>query len=211
MQEIVELVWEQTEENDTTYPSDVLTDYINRALDDLTPVAKMLNCVSGISLDITDGKAVISILGNPSLSAAHEFLNVYFTPAGGAEERLRRLPVGDTVSRGWVLTAQEIQLRNLGADSGTARVEYYRKLSHVAKPEDTPELPDQYHNLLVLYSCARVQEREAATELKRDFANEYVAAKQLFALQRIWDMEPQHRNIIRQARVLGLLGVKSGR
>jgi hypothetical protein len=204
------LVRQQTKESAATYPDTTLIGYINSGLDDLTPVAKMLSQKVGIALTISGGAASIDISSDPDLSTAHEFVNVFLTPTGGAEAPLRRLPDSDTVSQGWLLTASAIVLQNLTATGGTARVDYYRKLAHVSATTDTPALPDQYHNLLVLYCCARIQEREMVLAVKQDFLADYLAAKQAFAVQRIWDMEPQNRPIVRQAYILGLLGVRQG-
>jgi len=208
VQQIIDRIRRQTEESSVAYADAVLIDYINDALDDLTPVAKMLQSKSGIALTISSGNATIIITSDANLVKQHEVVNVYLTPTGGVEERLRRLPVGDLVSRGWWLFADRIELRNLGVTTGTARVEFYRKLAHVSAAADVPELPDQYHNLLVLYGCAKIQEREVAATLKRDFAAEYLAGRQLFALQRTWEMEPQNRPFIQQARLFSLLGVE---
>jgi hypothetical protein len=205
VQEIIDLIWSQTEENGTTYPKEVLMGYINLALDDLTIDAKMLDNAPDIPVTVTNAKAVLRIFDTPVLATVHEMVDVFFKPDGGKEERLRKLPSGDIVSRGWVFTSSELQLRNLGLLSGTgsAHLVYYRKFKRVTAPEDVPELPEQYHNMLVLKGCALVQEREASTDLKRDFLYEYTLAKQAFSLQRMWEMEPQHRNLIRQVRAIG--------
>lgn len=209
--EIATLVRQQTEQSTTTYNDSTILGYINRALDDLTPVAKMLMSKSGITLTITGGNASISISGDADLVTAHEFVDVYFTPSGGVEEWLRRLRYSDLTSRGWKRDTTAIKLQNLGAASGTARVDYYKRLANLTAIENTPELPQEYHFLLVLFCCARIQEREGSFAFKRDFTQEYLVGKQNFAAHQIWEMEPHMRPLIQQARVIGLLGTSSKR
>lgn len=205
VQEIIDRVLFMAEECGAEHTPATVLGYINDGLDDLAPAAKMLDSLT-IALNIVNGKATIIIQDGVPLDVAHEFLNVYFTPTGGERQLLRRLPMADWVSCGWKLTANVLTLQKLPSDSGTADVEFYGKMAHVSDLDDVPPLPEQYHNLLVLYCCAKIQEREPLLETRRDFISEYAYNKQLFAIQRTWDMEPQHRWLIRQDKAFGFAG-----
>lgn len=201
--DIINQAREQTEENASTYPDPLVLSYYNAAMADLTPVAKMLASQENISLAIQANNAVASLP-----IAAHEIVAVYLLPTGGTETFLRQISSHDPVSRGWVQLANQLRVRNssLIPSGSTIRVDFYRRLVLADVPSDTPDLPVQYRNLPVLYCCAKIQERASILPLKSDFLAEYFLAKQQFALQRIWDMEPHNREAIVQLRSGGLLG-----
>lgn len=201
--DIINQAREQTEENAATYPDPVVLNYYNAAIADLTPVAKMLTSQENVALVIQINNATAQLP-----MTAHEIVAVYFLPVGGVEVLLRQIPPHNPVSRGWVQLANQLRIRN-GAPippGSTIRVDFYRRLLQAASLTDTPDLPPQYRNLLVLYCCAKIQERAAMLPIKNDFLAEYLLAKQQFALQRIWDMEPHNQTAIAQLRNTGLLG-----
>jgi hypothetical protein len=202
VQEIINLAQSHVQE---AYETPVWISYINAALDDLTPVAKLLKSKDNISVTPTNGKAVIDLASDPDLKQIHEVVAVYYTPTGGNIEQLARLPFTDNTSKGWKRSHDTIILQNIG-DGGTVRVDYYKKLSHVSSTADVPELPEQYHNLLVLYVCAKSQQREEELNDKNDFYSEYLLGKQAFALDRIWEIEPWNRKFIRRARIAAMVG-----
>lgn len=180
--------------------------YINAALDDLTPVAKVLASKDNITVTVTNGKGVIPLIGDADLSKAHEILYVYAN-----NEMLRRLPASDNVSKGWKEYATEIVLQGLTGTEVTCRVDYYKKLQHVSSLSDDLEvvsgLPSQYHQLVVLYCAAKSQQKEEELNDKNDFYSEYMLGKRQMALDRIWEMEPHNRKFIRKARIAASIGV----
>lgn len=200
--EIIAAAQLQAEE---VYDDPTWISYINMALDDLTPVAKVLKKKENISVTLTDGKGTINILSDQDLSQAHEFLNVFAN-----NEMLRRLPVTDNVSKGWKLLTGEILLQGLSGTSATCRVDYYQRLKHVSSLSDDVEtisgLPSQYHHLIVLYCAARSQQKEEELNDKTDFYNEYILGKRQLAIDRIWEMEPHLRKFIKRARIAALIG-----
>lgn len=202
--EIIALAQQQAEE---VYDDPTWISYINACLDDLTPVAKVLKSRDGLTVNLTNGSGVIDILADTELKKAHEILYVY---AGG--NMLRRLPVTDNVSQGYKVYADKIILQGLNGTSTTCRIDYYQKLQHVSSLADDLEtvsgLPSQYHNLIVLYCCAKSQQKEEELNDKVDFYNEYMLGKQQMAIERMWQMEPQNRKFIRRARIAALLGAK---
>ncbi len=83
---------------------------------------------------------------------------------------------------------------------GTVDVYYYERLPHVRIDDDIP-LPEEYCNLVYLYIAAKSQESEEEIEDERNFWSLYKEGKQQFALDRIWEMEPENRQFIRQMRL----------
>lgn len=195
--EIIALAEEQCDES---YTKAEWIKLFNQCQDDLTPIAKMLYTVENIAVTVASKAASIVIASNATLANAHEIKNVYYLPTvtGAAETQLRRLLVTDRKSKGWKLDPENIKLQGLGAETaGTMAADYYKKLAHcvyVASPESytptTPEIPEEYHNLYVLYLCAKSQQREEEPEDMATFLAEYNQAKANFALDRIKQMEP---------------------
>lgn len=206
--ELINLARTQTQE---AYDDSTWIGYVNLALDDLTPVAKVLWVKAGVPVVWSGSNGTVTIVANADLANGYEFLSVWHEGSSGARQ-LRRLPTFDDVSEGWKLTATQILLQNIsGAQaSDTIRVEYYRKLAHVVSTSDDIEtvsgLPSEYHNLVLLYCIAKARQREEELDTKTDAYNEYLLGKQLMALERIWMMEPHHRREIRQSRLYALLG-----
>lgn len=202
--EIIAAAQLQAEE---VYDDPTWISYINMALDDLTPVAKVLKKKDGIGVTLTGGQGTINIATDQDLSQAHEFLNVFANT-----EMLRRLPVTDNVSKGWKLLAGEILLQGLSGTSAACRVDYYQRLKHVSSLGDDLEtvsgLPAQYHPLVVLYCAAKSQQKEEELNDKNDFFSEYMLGKRQLAIDRIYEMEPHNRKFIRKARIAQLIGAQ---
>lgn len=206
--ELINLARTQTQE---AYDDSTWIGYVNLALDDLTPVAKILWVKAGVPVVWSGSNGTVTIVADADLANGYEFLSVWHEGSSGARQ-LRRLPTFDDVSEGWKLTSTQILLQNVSGvqASDTIRVEYYRKLAHVGSASDDIEtvsgLPSEYHNLVLLYCIAKARQREEELDTKTDAYNEYLLGKQLMALERIWMMEPQHRKEIRQSRLYALLG-----
>ena len=183
---------------DESYDKADWIDLYNLCQDDLTRPAKMITTKPGISVTVTATKTSITIASDADLVTAHEILNLYYTPAAGAKVKLKRIAFDDSYSKGWKMDSTKIYLQGLGTEAtGTVDVDYYKKLAHcvyVASPESytptTPEIPEEYHNLYVLYLCAKSQQREEEPEDMATFMAEYNKAKDEFELDRVKQMEP---------------------
>ncbi len=193
--DIIALAEIQTNES---YDDPTWVKFINAALDDLTPVAKILKSKSGITMTLTDGNGSVTIAGETDLAKAQEILQVYFTPTAGTKRQLRKLSTHDTYSEGWSVDSTTLYAQNAGDTSGAISVNYYEKLQHVSATSDTPDLPEQYHNLLVSYVCAKSQQAEEELNDKNDFYAEYLSGKMAMAADRLRMMEPHKRKLIRQ-------------
>jgi len=197
---------------DEVYDDPTWISYINIALDDLTPVIKLLKKKEAINVTITSGKGTLNVMTDADLKKSHEFLHVY---DGTAFDMLRRLPLKDNISKGWKLVAGEILFQALTPDGAhSIRVDYYKRLEKVSALSDDVEtvsgLPAHYHNLLVLYCAAKSQQKEEELNDKNDFYSEYLLNKRTLALDRIWEMEPQYRKYIKKARIATFIGAQAG-
>lgn len=224
--DVIELAQIQSEE---IYDDPTWMKFINSALDDLTPVAKIMSTWElAAPAVVTAGKVEVDFSSpdNQTLVGAHEVLSLYFkvtSPAMPANDymQLRRLPMNDYHSQGWKMvtnkiTVQQLVKHPLDATVNIAEVQLmvdlYEKLNHVTTViQDIYvqcKLPSQYHNLLVLFACAKSQQKEEELSDKNDFYIEYLTGKRNLAMDRTWEMEPQNRKLIRRLRVLGQLGVQ---
>ena len=211
VQDVIELAQIQSDE---VYEVDTWVHYINLALDDLTPVAKMLVVKENIALTLVNGTATLP-LNESDLVSHHEILDVFVKDNSSPYMQLRRLPSGNTFSRGWKQEASALILQNLGElASASAKVDFYRKLNH-ARPDmaglvSEIDIPEQYIPLVVAYVCAKSQQKEEELNDKNDFYAEYLRGRNNMAMDRIWDMEPQNRRLLRKARVLSQVGFSAG-
>lgn len=223
--QLIRIAHLQTEER---YDNDLWKIYINACLDDLTPAAKMLKTSVVPNVPVVNGMATIALSGvtaNAELAKMHECLYVHLTPteeiiAGtptpitvARPHQVSRLSMADRMSFGWQLTSDEISTINIPQSRNgntisraTITISYYKKLNHVLSVADVPELPEQYHNLIVLYLCAKSQQKEEEINDKQDFYGEYLLGKANMARDRIWETEPQNRKFIRKARIATITG-----
>jgi len=207
VQDVIELAQIQSDE---MYEVDTWVHYINLALDDLTPVAKILVTKEDISLTPVNGNVSFS-LPESDLEDYHEILDVFVKDGANPYMQLRRLPSSNTFSRGWRQEAESLILQNLGeSDTVAMKVNYYRKLRH-ATPDAAGlsaeiDIPEQYTPLVVAYVCAKSQQKEEELDDKNDFFAEYLRGRNNMAMDRIWEMEPHNRRFLRKARVLSQVG-----
>ena len=195
---------------DESYETSDWIDFINAGLDDMTPVIKLLKSKSGVVVTLSSGNGSVTISSDADLAKAHEFINVFFTPTAGVQEQLKLLPYKDNYSKGWKLTSATIDYQNCGSSSGTSKIDYYQKLQHVSLLTDdlatVAGLPEQYHELVVLFCVARSQAKEEELSDKQDVYSEYLGKKNNMSIDRIWAMEPQNRKFLRKARIAALIG-----
>lgn len=116
--------------------------YINAALDDLTPVAKVLESFTVPNLTIdSNGDLTVSLTDTtryPELATAHEILSVFQTLSGGSLEQLRPIKLSDNYSKGWKLYANQVIIQQAGTADTKAKVrfDFYKKLQNVTLAAD---------------------------------------------------------------------------
>jgi len=211
--EVITLAELQTEED---YADATWITYINEALDDLTPIAKIPYTATVTTIAIASGAGTITLSSSADLLTAHELINLYFTPTtpAGSITLMPRLAFSDLLNPGWKLNNTTITLQGLGTTTtvGTATINYYKKLVHVTSTVNDLKtvalLPEQYHPLIVHYCIAKSQQKEEELGDKKDADTAYLQGKQQMAIERMWEMEPHNRALIRQARVSMMVGGK---
>ena len=185
---------------DESYSSSEWVDLINTCFDDLSPAAKNLVNVTGKTVIVSGGKASITMSSDSDLTETQEVRAVYYTPENGSKTRLRKLSPSDMYSKGWKLEADKVILQGVGSEeSGEIDFDIYKNIPHIVydSEEETfiPESPpaplrSQYHPLIVSWLCMKSQQREEESEVIQDFNSEYMIGKQVFAEDRLKEMEP---------------------
>lgn len=200
---------------DESYSDAEWVTLINTCFDDLSYSAKNLVNVTGKSVIVSGGKSSITMSSDSDLKEAQEIREVFYTPTNGSKTRLRKLAQGDVYSKGWKIEADKLLLQGLGTEAtGTMDLALYKNITHIiydsVAKTFTPASPPQpirphHHPLIVTWLCMKSQQREEEAEDKQDFYTEYMIGKQVFAEERMKEMEPgQHylayRNEITQSR-----------
>lgn len=187
---VLEIIAQAEHISQETYSNSLWVIKLNMALQDLTPVAQMKEVISNKTLTVSANSAELTIANDTDLAKVFEFLQVFYTPSGGTEVELKKIPLDDFVSKGWKKTATKILFQGLGSEnSGTARFIVHNRLTPIVysagPPESftpsTPDLPIHAHYLLGLYMAAQAKKLEEETDSYAANWAEYNEGKRLFA------------------------------
>jgi len=218
---VEEMIFQAQTRTEEIYEAEKWVGFLNAALADLTPVAKLLHRVVIEDQEPDeDDNIIIPIEDYEELKNAHEIITVYYksTDPVRKEKKQKRVSIGDEYSRGWKQTMNELRLQGVkDSDMGDVILYVYKKIPFIEYVDDNgsmhsdtanavPELPEQYHELIVMYMCSISQQKEEELEDKEDFYSEYLLGKRQMATERIWEMEPHNRKYIKEARVFAAMG-----
>lgn len=173
-----------------TYSEDAWVSLFNMGLEDLTPAAEMRELLTGKTVAVSNGEGFLVIANDPELAKVYEFKEVYYTPAGGPQVQLDKIPLNDFLSKGWKKTATKILFQGLDDESsGTVKFIINNRLTPVAAAIGTPDLPVHGHYLLALYMAAQAKKLEEELENYAAHWGEYENAKKVFAIAQVKAVE----------------------
>jgi len=152
---------EIVKDNDDSISNAELTGWINRALDDLSLVARYMRTVT---VSLVNGQYTL-----PS-----DFMEIVSTSCN-----LSRLPVTDFESEGYKIIGNVLQVQNSNATGFT--MVYIASLPHLVGDLDIPVLPVPYHDLLVLYPLFKAKFVDELTDMYYIAKREYTERKADFA------------------------------
>lgn len=140
-----------------------ITGWVNRALDDLSLVARYkkkvdINLVNGVS-DYTLPSDVLDII------AVGDLVGV---------------PFNDFVSRGYKIIGDTLTLQPVPSEDGVITLVYTAPLPHLANDDDVPNIPLNFHHLLVLYAVAKAKYADEEESMQTNMMNEYESRKSDF-------------------------------
>jgi len=142
-----EIIKQVTRDVDNSPENGDIVAWINRALADLTPIAKkekmlLLDATNQIPIDCFEIK--------------HIFVNDRF---------LNKLDIEDNNGIGYKVWGNAITLQNI---TGPIQLYYYRTLAKVFYNTDIPEIEEPYHDLLVYYAIGHLQFKDEDYEDRAD-------------------------------------------
>lgn len=180
-----QLIDEVNKDLDDSLDSGDITAWLNRALDDLTPITRK---EAKYSTDISS-----------HVILPEDLFEIAFILADGSE--FRNVPIRNNSNSGYKVWGNELTLQN-APESGILEVFYYKRLAHLEDSSDIPEIDPAYHDLLVLYATALSQYAEEEPERQMDAMNRYFNRKREYEayIQR-------NSNVIHQVRLVD--GVRS--
>lgn len=153
-----------------TYSNSDITDWVNRCLDDLSPLAKM------------EEKKVTDIQDSNVYELPDDLHEIRFVLVGGKE--FNQIPLTDTRRQGYKVWAGELTTQMgplIQPLTGQVELYYYRKLNHLANTSDIPEIEEPFHDLLILYTIGQMQFEDEDYEDRPDYMTRYQQRKAEYA------------------------------
>jgi len=145
-----------------------IVDWANRALDDLTSIAKK---EAKVSFEITPDNAYMLP------ENYHDFAYVVV-----GQELYDCLPQDNFTSRGFKVWGGTLSLQQ-GPSTGTIDLYYYRKLARLSTADTNavPEIDEPFHDLLILYALGQIQFAEEDYDDRPDSMTRYQQRKAEYA------------------------------
>jgi hypothetical protein len=153
-----EIIRQVNRDIDDDYEASDITDWVNRCLDDLSPIAK---------------KQAAAVIESP-YTLPSDLYELRFVAQNN--EFLDPLSFEDMDSDGYKKWGDSLILQNREQSSLT--LYYYRKFNHVENADDIPELEDSFHDLLILFCLGNLQFTEEDYDERPDTFLRYNARKE---------------------------------
>ncbi|UVI31214.1 phage adaptor protein [Paenibacillus spongiae] len=174
LKEIVSQVNGDVEEE---YDAATIVGWVNRALDDLTPIAKMEAYIS-YSIDSANSYPLPADYHNDAMLLVNDY-------------QWNERPLSDRKSTGYRKWAGKLSLQGSVPSSGTIDLYFYRRLKHLStdKMEAEPEIEPEYHDLLIHYAAGMIQFTEEEYD-RPDAMGKYNQRKEEYAAYKISQLPP---------------------
>jgi hypothetical protein len=148
---------------DDQYDLDDVKDWVNRCLDDLTPVAKRE------TLALTD------VDPSNAYELPPDLYQLAFVRVN--DEKYESIFLNNDGGKGYKVWENTLYLQP-APGTGQLELYYYRTLGHVEIGADIPDLEPEFHDLLVMYCLGNIQFHDEDYELRPDSFSRYNARKQ---------------------------------
>lgn len=170
-----ELIKEVNKDIDDSLSNTEITQWFNRGLDDLTPVAKYKKT------------AIIPLLsGQDNYDLPTDFHKLELIID---DRELFEIPLKDRTSRGYKKWGNTLTIQPIPDNDGELTLYYYAKLPHLVNNDDEPVISSYYHDLLVLFAVAKAKYQDEEPEMQSIAWSEYLARKRDFAAEQNQDGE----------------------
>ena len=162
-----EILREINKDIDDSLPNGDLIGWVNRALDDLTPYANVQKSTT-ITL-VPDQKAY---------DVPADLLRVSYL----LDDNKPLFPVqmNDFNSYGYKRWGNQFILQPTPEEVKTLDLYYQARLPHLINSDDVPSIPEEFHDLLVLYATAMAKYQDEELEMQQEVMQRYLIRKETF-------------------------------
>lgn len=164
-----ELQAEINKDVDDTLDNSELTGWINRALDDLSPFAKYPKSVD-ISL----------VQGVKQYDLPNDLFEMVHIVDEDNSKTYSQIPMEDFFSTGFKRWGNVLRFQPTPKENANVTLYYYARLPHLVSPDDVPDIPEEFHDLLVLYAVAKAKYQDEEESAQQNAMQEYYSRKEQF-------------------------------
>lgn len=162
-----EIIKQVNRDVDESYSNADITEWINRGLDDLTPIAKK------------QAKTTYTITSANSYALPSDLHKVDFVLVKtDATTEYDPLSQRDTESTGYKMWGGNLSLQN-GPTGGSIDLYYYKRLKQLTTTniDEEPEIEKEYHDLLIFFAIGNMQFKEEDYDDRPDMLQRYALRK----------------------------------
>jgi hypothetical protein len=164
-----ELIREVNKDIDDSLANIDVTGWINRALDDLSPYANYQKA-STISL-VADQK---------QYALPSDLIRIVHLLDEDKLVEYQQIPVNDLYSTGYKRWGNNIIIQPTPKENRDLTLYYQARLPHLVNADDVPAIPEEYHDLLVLYAVAKAKYQDEEESMQNNAMQEYMMRKDQF-------------------------------
>lgn len=162
-----EMINEVLKDIDDSLPDSDIIGWINRALDDLTPVAKYQK-ITNLSL----------FTGDKYVALPTDLQEVVLLTDG--DQDYNEIPINDRSGIGYKKWGDNFIFQPVLDIDKDLTLYYYAKLPHLTEDSDEPAIRIDFHDLLVLYATAKAKYKDEVMEFHQSTMQEYLERKRQF-------------------------------
>lgn len=163
-----ELIKEVNKDIDDSLPNGDITQWLNRGLDDLTHYVNLQK------------HQVINVYKDQSNYPIPSDLVKVVYLIDKNNKRLTQIPFDDFSSDGFKLWGKEIIFQPAPKEDGEMNLYYHATLPRLSNTDDIPAIPEQFHDLLVLYAVAKAKYQDEELDMQNSAWGDYLRRKDEF-------------------------------
>ncbi|OHR74002.1 hypothetical protein HMPREF3291_05295 [Bacillus sp. HMSC76G11] len=163
-----ELTLEVLKDIDDSLTDSDIKGWLNRCLDDLTPVAKYQKMIS-----------IPLLAGEKTITLPDDLHEIVLLTDGECD--YKGISLMDKTSIGYKRWENTLTLQPEVEEDSTFTLYYYARLPHLVEVTDVPVIRPDFHDLLVLYGVAKAKYKDELVDMQQTTMQEYFDRKNQFA------------------------------
>lgn len=167
--DLSQLIKEVNKDIDDSLPNADITQWLNRGLDDLTPYAKHQKY-----------QAISLVEGQKNYVLPTDLYNIVYLMDENDNKRINLVQFDDFYSKGYKMWGKELIIQPIPKEDKELTLYYHARLPHLVNSDDIPAIPEEFHDLLVLYTVARAKYQDEEPEMMNSAYSEYLRRKDEF-------------------------------